>query len=136
VLQFTSPIFIMLISAAFSARNTTDGFCYALLTFCGIAVSLLADWRRAPGGDLTGVLARFYGGKYVSVSRRRRAKNERHIFRAGTDGSYRYTLRLFYTGNGDDGRVISVIILGVAQIGITLHTPGAGDQSLPAVGAF
>lgn len=122
VLQFTAPIFIMLISAVlFRQRFKLPDYATVLLTFCGIAVFFVSGLKDGHlPGDLVAVLAGvFMAGMYLSVSRMDKTEKMSGIFFGQVLTALVGIPFAFFTkGTISTGAVISIIVLGVVQIGI------------------
>ncbi len=145
VLQFTSSIFIMLFSAAFlHQRYKAADHITVLLTFCGIAVffvSGLHDGHLA--GDIVGILAGvFMAGMYVSVGRMDQTEKMSGIFFGQVLTAVIGIPFMFFTEvNVTPVAVISIVILGVLQIGIpyillALATNHCPPLALSLIGAL
>ncbi len=122
VLQFTSPIFIMLFSAVlFRQKFKSTDYITVLLTFCGIAVFFISSLRDGHiFGDIVSVLAGvFMAGMYLSVSRANGAEKMSGIFYGQVLTAVIGIPFIFFTeGTLSPTAVAAVIILGVVQIGI------------------
>lgn len=122
VLQFTSPIFIMLISAVlFRQRFKPLDYITVLLTLSGIAVFFVSGLRDGHlAGDLVGVLAGvFMAGMYISVNRTDKTAKMSGIFFGQVLTAVVGIPFIFFTqGTMSSVAVISIVVLGVVQIGI------------------
>jgi drug/metabolite transporter (DMT)-like permease len=145
VLQFTSPIFIMLFSAVlFRQRYKPTDFITVLLTFCGIAVffvSGLHDGHLA--GDIVAVLAGvFMAGMFVFVSRTDKSEKMSAIFFGQVLTALIGLPFAFFTKvTITPVAIISVIVLGIVQIGIpyillALATNHCPPLALSLIGAL
>lgn len=145
VLQFTSPIFIMLLSAVlFRQKFKAADIVTALLTFCGIAVFFVGGLHDGHlTGDLVAVLAGvFMAGMFIFVSRTDQSEKMSGIFfgqalTALIGIPFAFFTRMTIT----PAAVISVIVLGVVQIGIpyillALATNHCPPLALSLIGAL
>jgi drug/metabolite transporter (DMT)-like permease len=145
VLQFTSPIFIMLFSAVlFRQKFKLTDYVTVLLTFCGIAVFFVSSLHDGHlPGDLVAVLAGvFMAGMYVSVSRTDKTEKMSGIFFGQVlTALVGIPFVLFTKGTISSAAVISIIVLGVVQIGIpyillALATNHCPPLACSLIGAF
>jgi drug/metabolite transporter (DMT)-like permease len=145
VLQFTSPIFIMLFSAVlFRQKFKVTDVITVVLTFCGIAVFFVSGLHDGHiAGDLVAVLAGvFMAGMFVFISRTDKTEKMSGIFfgqvlTALIGIPFAFFTRMTITS----AAVISVIILGIVQIGIpyillALATNHCPPLALSLIGAL
>ncbi|SHH61020.1 Threonine/homoserine efflux transporter RhtA [Sporobacter termitidis DSM 10068] len=122
VLQFTSPIFIILFSALlFRQKFRTSDYLTVLLTFCGIAVFFVSGLRAGQlAGNIVGMLAGvFMAGMYLSVSRTDAIQKMSGIFFGQVLTALIGIPFVFFTrGTVTTLSVVFIVILGVVQIGI------------------
>ena len=122
VLQFTSPIFIMLFSVAlFRQKFRGSDYVTALLTFAGVAVFFVGGLHQGHlTGDLVAVLAGvFMAGMYLSVGRTDAREKMSGIFFGQALTALVGVPFLFFTeGTVTVSSAVYIIILGVVQIGI------------------
>ena len=145
VLQFTAPIFIILFSATFlRQRYKISDYITVLLTFCGIAVFFVSGLKDGHlAGDLFGVLAGvFMAGMYVSVGRTDKEEKMSGIFFGQVLTALIGIPFMFFTeGTVSSTAIISVVVLGVVQIGIpyillALATNHCPPLALSLIGAL
>lgn len=145
VLQFTSPIFIMLFSAAiFRQKFKPADFVTVLLTFCGIAVFFISGLHDGHlAGDLIAVLAGvFMAGMYVFVGRTVEAEKMSAIFCGQVLTALIGVPFIFFTKFSiTPTAVIAVVVLGIVQIGIpyillALATNHCPPLALSLIGAL
>jgi drug/metabolite transporter (DMT)-like permease len=122
VLQFTSPIFIMVFSAVlFRQKFSPPDYLTALLTFAGVAVFFVGGLHQGYlAGDLIAVLAGvFMAGMFISVSRTNPSEKMSGIFFGQVLTALVGVPFLFFTkGTVTVASAVYIIILGVVQIGI------------------
>ena len=122
VLQFTSPIFIMLFSVAlFRQKFRGSDYVTALLTFAGVAVFFVGGLHHGQlAGDMVAVLAGiFMAGMYLSVSMTAPHEKMSGIFFGQVLTALVGIPFLFFTeGTVTAVSAVYIVILGVVQIGI------------------
>jgi drug/metabolite transporter (DMT)-like permease len=122
VLQFTSPIFIMLFSVVlFRQKFLASDYATALLTFAGVGVFFVGGLNQGHlAGDLIAVLAGvFMAGMYLSVSRTDAREKMSGIFFGQVLTALVGIPFLFFTkGTVTVSSAVYIVILGVVQIGI------------------
>jgi drug/metabolite transporter (DMT)-like permease len=122
VLQFTSPIFIMLFSIAlFRQKFRPSDYVTAILTFCGVAVFFVSGLHQGQLlGNLVAVLAGvFMAGMYLFVSRTDETEKMSGIFFGQVLTALVGIPFIFFTKAAlTPLAVVSIVILGVVQIGI------------------
>lgn len=145
VLQFTAPIFIMVFSALlFRQRFRMSDYVTVLMTFCGIAIFFISSLHEGQLlGNLVGVLAGvFMAGMYVSVGRTDESEKMSGMFFGQVLTALIGLPFVFFTkGTVTTEAVVSIIVLGVVQIGIpyillalaTNHCPPLACSLIAAV---
>jgi drug/metabolite transporter (DMT)-like permease len=122
VLQFTSPIFIMLFSVVlFRHKFRPSYYVTALLTFVGVAVFFVGGLHQGHlAGDLIAMLAGvFMAGMYISVSRTDASEKMSGIFFGQVLTALVGIPFVFFTkGTVTVASASFIVILGVVQIGI------------------
>ena len=145
VLQFTSPIFIMLFSAVlFRQKFGVSDYVTALLTFAGVAVFFVGGLHQGHlTGDLVAVLAGvFMAGMYLSVSRTDASQKMSGIFFGQVlTALIGIPFVIFTKGTWTGASAVYIIILGVVQIGIpyilmALATNHCPPLALSLIGAL
>lgn len=145
VLQFTAPIFIMLFSGfIFRQKFKPSDYVTVILTFCGVAVFFLSGLRdnNLPG-NIVGVLSGvFMAGMYLSVGKTDKSEKMSGIFFGQVLTAVIGIPFIFFTeATVSTTAVISVITLGVVQIGIpyillalaTVHCPPLACSLIAAI---
>jgi drug/metabolite transporter (DMT)-like permease len=145
VLQFTSPIFIMLISAVlYRQKFKPTDYITVLLTFLGIAVFFVSGLHDGHlTGDLVAILAGvFMAGMFVFVSRTDKTEKMSGIFFGQVlTAAVGIPFAFFTKGTVTSTAVIAIIVLGVVQIGIpyillALATNHCPPLALSLIGAL
>ena len=145
VLQFTSPIFIMIISAVlFRQKFKPSDYMTALLTFAGVAVFFVGGLHQGHlSGDLIAVLAGvFMAGMFISVSRTDASEKMSGLFFGQVLTALVGIPFLFLTkGTVTVTSAVYIVILGVVQIGIpyilmALATNHCPPLALSLIGAL
>lgn len=135
VLQFTSPIFIMLFSAVlFRQKFKASDVVTALLTFVGIAVFFVGSLHDGHlAGDLVAVLSGvFMAGMFVFVGRTDQSEKMSGIFFGQVlTALIGIPFAFFSVMTITPAAVISVIILGIFQIGIPYILLGLAANHCP-----
>lgn len=122
VLQYTAPIFILLYSAVvFKQRFKFSDILTVVLTSGGIAIFFFGGLKSSHlAGNLVGILSGiFMAGMYVSVGRSEKTEKMSGIFFGQVMTALVGLPFIFVTkGTVSAVSVISVVVLGVVQIGI------------------
>jgi drug/metabolite transporter (DMT)-like permease len=137
VLQFTAPVFILIFSAVFLRQKfRRSDILTVILTLAGISVFFLGslDAGQALGNIIAVLSGIFMAGMYIAVgSTDEKEKMSGILFGHVLTALVGIPFAFFTEGSITQVSILSVIILGVFQLGIPYILLGLASKNCPAL---